>query len=83
MLTAGPVPLLEVEVTETSVSFERRLPARSDRGLAGRPDGRRPPDAEFVQHEKGRFVSPGLWVDSWEVEGERRRYGHASASPTR
>jgi vanillate O-demethylase monooxygenase subunit len=41
-------------------------------------------DARFTQREQGRFVSPGLWVDSWDVlphEAEQRpwtfRFTHA------
>ena len=67
VLTAGPVPLLEVEVTETGVSFERSYPpaplAEWHRLLVGAES-----DAVFTQHEEGRFVSPGLWIDSWEVD---------------
>ena len=66
VLTAGPVPLLEVEVTETTVSFQRDYPtaplAAWHANLLGAD-----PSTEFTQHEEGRFVSPGLWVDSWEV----------------
>ena len=83
VLTAGPVPLLEVEVTETTVSFERDYPtaplAAWHATLLGAD-----PSAVFTQHEEGRFVSPGLWVDSWEVDleadGPRRP---PSGSPTR
>jgi len=25
------------------------------------------PEAQFAQREEGRFVSPGLWVNSWDV----------------
>ena len=67
VLTAGPVPVLEVEVTETGVSFERSYPpaplAEWHSSLMGAE-----PDAVFTQHEEGRFVSPGLWIDSWEVD---------------
>lgn len=68
VLSAGPVPTLQVEVTETSVAFERDYPAgpiaawQADIMGVDRA-------TTFVQHERGRFVSPGLWVDSWEVEG--------------
>jgi len=65
-LKTGPVPLLEVEVTETSVSFHRDYPpaplAAWHAPLVGAA-----PDAVFSQREEGRFVSPGLWVDSWDV----------------
>lgn len=75
VLSAGPVPTLQVEVTETSVSFERDYPAGP---IAGWQADLMEVDRSttFVQHERARFVSPGLWVDSWEVEGER------DASPT-
>jgi phenylpropionate dioxygenase-like ring-hydroxylating dioxygenase large terminal subunit len=67
VLSAGPVPLLEVEVTETTVSFERNYPhaplAAWHAALVGAD-----PDAVFAQREQGRFVSPGLWIDSWDVD---------------
>lgn len=65
-LTAGPVPLLEVEVSETSVSFRRDYPpapmAPWQAALVGVDS-----EGRYAQHEEGRFVSPGLWVDSWDV----------------
>jgi phenylpropionate dioxygenase-like ring-hydroxylating dioxygenase large terminal subunit len=65
-LTAGPVPLLEVEVTETSVSFHRDYPpAPLAAWHAPLVDAGQ--DATFAQREEGRFVAPGLWVDSWDV----------------
>ena len=67
VLTTGPVPMLQVEVTETSVSFERDYPAGPIAAWQADLMGVDRTTA-FVQHEKGRFVSPGLWVDSWEVE---------------
>ena len=27
-----------------------------------------PTDAEHAQRESGAFVTPGLWVDRWEVQ---------------
>ena len=66
VLSAGPVPLLEVEVSETSVSFSREYPpaplAPWHAALLGVD-----PDTAFPQREEGRFVSPALWVDSWDV----------------
>ncbi len=66
VLTAGPVPLLEVEVTETSVSFHRDYPpaplAPWHAPLVGVAE-----DTAFPQREEGRFVAPGLWLDSWDV----------------
>ena len=69
VLTAGPVPLLEVEVSETSVAFERRYPPAPLAAWHSALLGVRP-DVEFAQSEKGRFVCPGLWIDSWDVEVE-------------
>jgi vanillate O-demethylase monooxygenase subunit len=59
-------PPLEVEVTETTVSFSRTYqPApipEWQAELLGLPA-----DAEHVQREQGAFVTPGLWVDRWDV----------------
>jgi vanillate O-demethylase monooxygenase subunit len=66
VLTAGPVPLLEVEVTETSVLFHRDYPpAPLAPWHASLLDAA--PETGFRQREQARFVSPGLWVDSWDV----------------
>jgi vanillate O-demethylase monooxygenase subunit len=92
VLSAGPVPRLEVEVTETSVAFSREYPpaplARWHAPLVGATDGQ-----TFGQREEGRFVSPALWVDSWHVDADDRpepytfRFTHAvtpvDASTTR
>ena len=45
-----------------------QLPAGPAGRLARSPAGRRSRDAVFAQREEGRFVSPGLWIDSWEVD---------------
>jgi phenylpropionate dioxygenase-like ring-hydroxylating dioxygenase large terminal subunit len=62
----GSPPPLEVEVTETTVSFSRTYDAgpipQWQAGLLGLPA-----DAEHVQREQGAFVTPGLWVDRWDV----------------
>ena len=72
--TLGVVPLaapppLEVEVTETTVSFSRDYPpapiAAWHAELLGLST-----DAEHAQRESGAFVTPGLWVDRWEVQTE-------------
>jgi phenylpropionate dioxygenase-like ring-hydroxylating dioxygenase large terminal subunit len=65
VLGSSPPPL-EVEVTETTVSFSRTyepapIPAWQAELLG------LPADAEHVQHEQGAFVTPGLWVDRWDV----------------
>jgi phenylpropionate dioxygenase-like ring-hydroxylating dioxygenase large terminal subunit len=65
VLRTSPPPL-EVEVTETTVSFSRTYqPApipEWQAELLGLPA-----DAEHVQREQGAFVTPGLWVDRWDV----------------
>jgi phenylpropionate dioxygenase-like ring-hydroxylating dioxygenase large terminal subunit len=68
VLRSSPPPL-EVEVTETTVSFSRTyepapIPAWQAELLG------LPADAEHVQHEQGAFVTPGLWVDRWDVRVE-------------
>lgn len=65
VLRSSPPPL-EVEVTETTVSFSRTyepapIPAWQAELLG------LPADAEHVQREQGAFVTPGLWVDRWDV----------------
>lgn len=82
VLASGPVPLLEVEVTETTVSFHRDYPpapmAPWHAELVGVPA-----DGGYAQREEGRFVGPGLWVDSWSTtpaDGDRPwvfRFTHA------
>ena len=71
VLSAGPVPRLDVEVSETSVGFSRDYPpaplATWHAPLIGATDGE-----VFAQREEGRFVSPALWVDSWHVTSDRR-----------
>lgn len=63
---AGEPPALEVEVSETSVSFSRDYPPARLTGWHADALGI-PPDAEYAQREEGAFVSPGLWVDAWHV----------------
>ena len=59
-------PPLEVEVTETSVSFSRSYPAAPLPPWHWRATGLSA-DQHYEQREAGRFVGPGLWVDRWEV----------------
>lgn len=66
VLSSVPPPL-EVELTETTVSHRRSFPAAplapwhaQAIGVGG--------DEQHSQVERGSFVSPGLWVDSFEVE---------------
>jgi phenylpropionate dioxygenase-like ring-hydroxylating dioxygenase large terminal subunit len=65
----GSPPPLEVEVTETTVSFSRTyepaaIPAWQAE-LLGLPG-----DAEHAQREQGAFMTLGLWVDRWDVHAE-------------
>jgi vanillate O-demethylase monooxygenase subunit len=65
VLRSSPPPL-EVEVTETTVSFSRTYQSAPipewQAELLGLPA-----DEEHVQREQGAFVTPGLWVDRWDV----------------
>ena len=62
----GEPPALEVEVSETSMSFSRDYPPARLTGWHADALGLSP-DAEHAQREEGAFVSPGLWVDAWHV----------------
>lgn len=75
----GPPPPLEIEVSQTSVSFSRQY--------AAAPIARwhadvlqLPADARHVQREAGSFVSPGLWVNRWDVEASAGAAGPARHS---
>lgn len=73
-------PPLEIELTETSVSFSRDYPAAPLTEWQWRATGLSA-DQTYEQREVGRFAAPGLWVDRWEVHaedpasGEPRVYG--------
>ena len=61
----GSTPPLDVVVSETTVSLHREyaaapLPQWQAELLAGTT-------AEFVTSQEGHFVSPGAWVDHWDV----------------
>jgi vanillate O-demethylase monooxygenase subunit len=62
----GEPPALEVEVSETSMSFSRNFPPAPLTGWHADALGLSP-DAEHAQREEGAFVSPGLWMDAWHV----------------
>lgn len=66
VLCSSPPPL-EVEVTETTVSFSRRYDPAPVAGWHAELAGLAP-DSRHVQRETGAFVSPGLWLDQWDVE---------------
>lgn len=65
----GTPPPLEIELSETSVSFARRYDPAP---LAGWHAAalQRPEQAAYAQRETGAFVTPGLWVNTWEVHVE-------------
>jgi len=62
-------PPLEIEVTETSVSYARTFPAAPLAAWQSTVTGL-PPDTRAVQHESGVFVSPALHVDHMRIEAD-------------
>jgi phenylpropionate dioxygenase-like ring-hydroxylating dioxygenase large terminal subunit len=60
-------PPLEVEVSESSVSFSRSYAPAPIADWHARLLGL-PVEAAHLQRERGVFVGPGLWVDHWDVE---------------
>lgn len=64
----GPPPL-EIEVTETSVSYARTFPAAPLAAWQSRATGLAP-DIRAVQHESGVFVSPAMHVDHMRIEAD-------------
>jgi vanillate O-demethylase monooxygenase subunit len=67
VLRSAP-PLLDVEVSETRVSFSREYPAAALTPWHAQLIGA-DPAATHRQREDGQFVTPGLWVDGWTVYG--------------
>lgn len=66
-------PPLQIEVTETSVSYARHFPDAPLAAWQGAATGL-PPDARCVQHESGIFVSPALHVDHMAIEAGEARF---------
>ena len=66
-------PPLQVEVTETSVSYARDFPEGPLTAWQSTMTGL-PPDTRCVQRESGVFVSPALHVDHMEIVGPDRTY---------
>lgn len=72
-LTEGPVPPLEVTVSETGMSYARQYaPVQV-------PDWQAqvlelPAEQPHPQREEGEFRSPGLWVDRWHVDTDGGRH---------
>jgi phenylpropionate dioxygenase-like ring-hydroxylating dioxygenase large terminal subunit len=65
------LPPLEIEVTETTVRFDRHYPAShlgdwlaAATGLAA--------GETYEQHESGMFAGPGLWTDFWQVRADEQ-----------
>jgi phenylpropionate dioxygenase-like ring-hydroxylating dioxygenase large terminal subunit len=67
VLSSGPTPPLEVEISETSVSFIRRFPAATLPQWHSAAIGV-PSDATFAHREFGTLVTPAVWTDDWEVQ---------------
>lgn len=63
---SGVAPVLEVELTETTVSFHRDWPAAPVPGWQAELTGGSATEA-YPQREEGAFLSPGLWADRWDV----------------
>lgn len=62
-------PLGEIEVSETSVSYSRTLPPTALADWEAEATGL-DRTREYVRRESGRFVSPALHVQLWEIEAE-------------
>ena len=59
-------PPLEIEVSETSVSYHRDFPPTKLVDWQARTTGL-PQDRDYAQRESGEFVSPGLHVDRMHI----------------
>lgn len=66
-------PPLQVEVSETTVSYAREFPPGPLTAWQSTVTGL-PPDTACVQRESGVFVSPALHVDHMEIEGPERTF---------
>ncbi|WP_148572655.1 aromatic ring-hydroxylating dioxygenase subunit alpha [Nocardioides caldifontis] len=66
-LVAGPMPPLEVTVSETGMSFARQYPPVPVPAWQAPMLGV-PADEAYPQREEGEFLSPGLWVDRWHAD---------------
>ena len=63
-------PPLEIEVSETSVSYYRDFPPTKLVDWQARTTGL-PQDRDYAQRESGEFVSPGLHVDRMHIVAGR------------
>ncbi|MFT4008668.1 MAG: Rieske 2Fe-2S domain-containing protein [Nocardioidaceae bacterium] len=66
-LTSPVAPPLEIELTETTVSFRREWPAAPVPAWQAEATGTSA-STPYPQREWGSFLSPGLWADRWDVE---------------
>ncbi|MGN6161958.1 MAG: aromatic ring-hydroxylating dioxygenase subunit alpha [Marmoricola sp.] len=64
-LSSGTAPDLQIELTETTVSFSRDWPASPMAPWQAAAVGASPTEA-YPQREEGSFLSPGLWADRWD-----------------
>ena len=63
------LPPLEVEVTETTVRFDRWYPASHLGDWLAAATSLAAAET-YEQHESGMFAGPGLWTDFWQVRTE-------------
>jgi len=63
---AGVAPALEVELTETTVLFQRDWPAAPVPEWQAKISGTSA-TTSYPQHEEGAFLAAGLWADRWDV----------------
>jgi vanillate O-demethylase monooxygenase subunit len=63
---AGVAPALQVELTETTVSFHRDWPAAPMPEWQAKIAGASA-TAAYPQRVEGAFLAPGLWADRWDV----------------
>jgi phenylpropionate dioxygenase-like ring-hydroxylating dioxygenase large terminal subunit len=64
-LAAEVAPPLEVQLTETTVTFRRDWPPAPMPAWQAEATGASP-TTPYPQREKGAFLSPGLWADRWD-----------------
>jgi vanillate O-demethylase monooxygenase subunit len=65
-LAAEVTPPLQVQLTETTVTFHREWPPAPVPAWQAAVTGVSPEQA-YPQREEGAFLSPGLWTDRWDT----------------
>ena len=73
VLSSAPTPPLEVEVSETSVSFIRRYPEAKLPEWHSAAIGLQP-DRVCPHRELGTLASPSVWTDDWEAQDDDARH---------